>query len=256
MATEKSRLGVDGIFENWSEFIALASGVAAVAGAVYNWAYFAALGAPQLTEIFSISDEISSTITWLTGTIIIYLINYINFYFIAINSNQKYLSIFKRKITIYILFLLSFIIYLFTAKTDFISYIIVLIIWYYFSEQFISRFGLENSSRAALLVIVAPTLLCYSFLNGGKAGTAAGLVDHGNNIIKFSNGQIKKNVELLRILNNGLIYRIPKTGLIDYVSWNGYVRVGIQGKKPDTHLRICTDFGFFCSVHDDFASLK
>jgi hypothetical protein len=67
------------IFERWSQLVAIVTGLTALAGMTYNWVYFSTLGAATLLQLFSITDEISSALTWLPGVLLIYVMNILSF---------------------------------------------------------------------------------------------------------------------------------------------------------------------------------
>jgi hypothetical protein len=130
--TAPSPSGTFKLFERWPQLVATVTGLTAVAGIAYNWAYFSTLGVPGLTQLLSITDQVTSALGWLPGIMLTFLVNYLIGLLapLSIAASQVYAIQYRRRWILSVYGVLLIVATLFTDSNEYGAVLLALIFFW------------------------------------------------------------------------------------------------------------------------------
>jgi hypothetical protein len=229
----------------------------ALAGMAYNWAYFTTLDAAGLMQFLSITDEISSALTWLPSVLITYVGNVFvsNISKRSIQTNAFWYRIIIASWTAIIVFIFGQLGFWFSSSPDYQVVIAMAgLLWISVVPRLMTQFAWEAMPNSGFFFYIAPMLLFLIIAAGNRAGLADLGATKGDVTITIKGVPEISNIRPIRYLTKGVIYSKPDKQEITYTRWDGGVSITMRQAKIEQRFRICDLLNILCSPRETVAA--
>lgn len=239
--------------DKWSEAAAAITGITVMMSVLYNWSYFE-VAYPAGMQLLTISDHVSSALTWLPGAILTYLVG------AALNTIIR-VDVFPRRdaptlrprvfvwAENFFWAALLAVPVLLAQPTDWWGCTAVAgLVWLRFVLLLIARRGWKGL-MPVLLLIALPWLISASLIAGDRAALADFSATKGNATILLTDGASFDDDLVLRQLEKGVLVRNLRNDNVSFFRWEVVQQLTTHEGQIDHRWRSCIWFGLFCGDH-------
>lgn len=250
---------------SFTEMSALVSGLTLVFSIVYEWAYMQVLGF-DLSGAVTISDYFKFALGWLPTMLLIYLLLAMNEFLtqgiergltaqeiIASSPNPARTERFRRSPIIFFVAVsllgASFQLIFSPYRSYFFMGVLVISLWGVFASRVsrIPRIRERYSDFLCSLFVVVPIMVATTLTLGATEAERDLIEVVGSYEAIFSGGERVSNVQVLRILDQGVLLRKPSDGTIAFRVWSELSELNKQQVSvKETKSIACYVFDWAC----------
>jgi len=243
----KRKFSAAEILDRWQQIAGLVSGATIVASILYNWAYFDT-GAPSAIGFMTIADYTSTFLDLLPISLLLVLIVFGSAIFLTSNNVIAPLWALPKGIKyivglLFLLLLLGFWVappyyYFYMAQS-------VFALWYLLVIRLTYKKTWSNTFKVCLLYV--PLILIASIAKGNEnAVNDFGQIYLGDDIITTQDGKDILDANIIRIMDRGLLIKLPRHEGIQFIPWDNIRQVKLDSNNIGLLPRFCTVFGLSC----------
>jgi len=232
-------------------------------GFSYEYGFFYLIGRP-FQGLMKATDYIASAITWLPAVVLSFAAGIVMSFVVrrleGFRSEDEIRAMYPTPLKAWIARdLLGTIFYITFVIAGFVDFLFgnpysipfiplaFAIIWFFLCNWFFSHESLRDFSRLArVFILIAPLATLIALWHGFADGYRALSQVENVYLLKLDNDNTEKRLQLLRNLDQGLLFRDPISSKIVFYNWDSITGYSSVAQLPTPETLFCKLTGYDC----------